>query len=33
VITHDREVADRLGRKVMLRDGHIEDDRPAGRAA
>jgi putative ABC transport system ATP-binding protein len=30
VITHDREVADRLGRKVVLRDGRIEDDRPAG---
>jgi putative ABC transport system ATP-binding protein len=26
VITHDREVADRLGRKVVLRDGRIEDD-------
>jgi putative ABC transport system ATP-binding protein len=31
VLTHDREVADRLGRKVVLRDGRIEDDdRPAG---
>jgi putative ABC transport system ATP-binding protein len=30
VITHDREVAGRLGRKVVLRDGRIEDDRPAG---
>jgi putative ABC transport system ATP-binding protein len=30
VITHDREVADQLGRKVVLRDGRIEHDRPAG---
>jgi putative ABC transport system ATP-binding protein len=30
VITHDREVADRLGRRVFLRDGRIEADRPAG---
>ncbi|MDQ1491247.1 MAG: putative transport system ATP-binding protein [Actinomycetota bacterium] len=30
VITHDREVADRLGRRVFLRDGRIEHDRPAG---
>ena len=33
VITHDREVADRLGRKVMLRDGRIEHDLQSGRAA
>jgi putative ABC transport system ATP-binding protein len=33
VITHDREVADRLGRKVVLRDGRIEDDLVPGRAA
>jgi putative ABC transport system ATP-binding protein len=33
VITHDREVADRLGRKVILRDGRIEDDLVPGRAA
>ena len=33
VITHDREVADRLGRRVVLRDGRIEDDRVPGRAA
>jgi putative ABC transport system ATP-binding protein len=33
VITHDREVADRLGRRVVLRDGHIEDDLVPGRAA
>ena len=38
VITHDREVADRLGRRVFLRDGRIEADRPGearlpGRAA
>jgi putative ABC transport system ATP-binding protein len=33
VITHDREVAGRLGRKVMLRDGRIEDDLVPGRAA
>ena len=26
VITHDREVAERLGRRVMLRDGRIEDE-------
>jgi putative ABC transport system ATP-binding protein len=26
VITHDREVADRLGRRVFLRDGRIEND-------
>jgi ABC-type sulfate/molybdate transport systems ATPase subunit len=32
VITHDREVAHRLGRKVVLRDGRIEDDRPVGPA-
>ena len=32
VITHDREVADRLGRRVFLRDGRIEHDRPAGPA-
>jgi putative ABC transport system ATP-binding protein len=30
VITHDREVADRLGRRVFLRDGRIEHDRPSG---
>ncbi|HEV7863230.1 MAG TPA: ABC transporter ATP-binding protein [Acidimicrobiia bacterium] len=29
VITHDREVADRLGRRVFLRDGRIENDRRA----
>jgi putative ABC transport system ATP-binding protein len=29
VITHDREVADRLGRRVFLRDGRIEEDRRA----
>ncbi|HVW33806.1 MAG TPA: ABC transporter ATP-binding protein [Acidimicrobiia bacterium] len=29
VITHDREVAARLGRTVVLRDGRIEDDRRA----
>ena len=33
VITHDREVAARLGRRVMLRDGRIEDDLVPGRAA
>ncbi|MEW6476437.1 MAG: ABC transporter ATP-binding protein [Actinomycetota bacterium] len=33
VITHDREVADRLGRKVVLRDGRIEHDLVPGRAA
>ena len=33
VITHDREVADRLGRKVTLRDGRIEHDVQSGRAA
>ena len=33
VITHDREVADRLGRRVLLRDGRIEDDAVPGRAA
>ncbi|HET9772421.1 MAG TPA: ABC transporter ATP-binding protein [Acidimicrobiia bacterium] len=33
VITHDREVADRLGRRVMLRDGRIESDAAPGRAA
>ena len=33
VITHDREVADRLGRKVILRDGRIEHDVVPGRAA
>jgi putative ABC transport system ATP-binding protein len=33
VITHDREVADRLGRRIMLRDGRIESDAAAGRAA
>jgi len=33
VITHDREVADRLGRRIMLRDGRIEDDLAPGRAA
>jgi putative ABC transport system ATP-binding protein len=33
VITHDREVADRLGRRVVLRDGRIEDDLVPGRAA
>jgi putative ABC transport system ATP-binding protein len=33
VITHDREVADRLGRRIMLRDGRIEDDLVPGRAA
>ena len=32
VITHDREVADRLGRRIMLRDGRIEDDLVPGRA-
>jgi putative ABC transport system ATP-binding protein len=33
VITHDREVADRLGRRVFLRDGRIEQDIVPGRAA
>ncbi|HKY76373.1 MAG TPA: ABC transporter ATP-binding protein [Acidimicrobiia bacterium] len=33
VITHDREVAARLGRRIMLRDGRIEDDVVPGRAA
>jgi len=33
VITHDREVAGRLGRRVVLRDGRIEDDAAPGRAA
>jgi putative ABC transport system ATP-binding protein len=33
VITHDREVADRLGRRIVLRDGRIEDDVVPGRAA
>ena len=33
VITHDREVADRLGRRITLRDGRIEDDLVPGRAA
>jgi putative ABC transport system ATP-binding protein len=33
VITHDREVAERLGRRVTLRDGRIEHDLPSGRAA
>ena len=33
VITHDREVADRLGRRIMLRDGRIENDVVPGRAA
>jgi putative ABC transport system ATP-binding protein len=33
VITHDREVADRLGRRIMLRDGRIESDAAPGRAA
>jgi len=33
VITHDREVAERLGRRVVLRDGRIEDDVVPGRAA
>jgi putative ABC transport system ATP-binding protein len=33
VITHDREVADRVGRKVILRDGRIEHDLHPGRAA
>jgi putative ABC transport system ATP-binding protein len=33
VITHDREVASRLGRRVVLRDGRIEDDAVPGRAA
>jgi putative ABC transport system ATP-binding protein len=33
VITHDREVADRLGRRIMLRDGRIEDDFLPRRAA
>jgi putative ABC transport system ATP-binding protein len=33
VITHDREVAERLGRRIMLRDGRIEDDAMTGRAA
>jgi putative ABC transport system ATP-binding protein len=33
VITHDRDVADRLGRRIMLRDGRIEDDAVPGRAA
>ena len=33
VITHDREVADRLGRRIMLRDGRIENDLVPGRAA
>ncbi|HEY0397036.1 MAG TPA: hypothetical protein VGF00_01530, partial [Acidimicrobiia bacterium] len=33
VITHDREVADRLGRRVFLRDGRIEHDRLTGPAA
>ena len=32
-ITHDREVASRLGRRVVLRDGRIEDDAVPGRAA
>ena len=29
VITHDREVAERLGRRVLLRDGRIESGRAA----
>ena len=33
VITHDREVADRLGRRVFIRDGRIEADVLPGRAA
>ena len=33
VITHDREVADRLGRRITLRDGRIEHDLVPGRAA
>jgi putative ABC transport system ATP-binding protein len=33
VITHDREVAARLGRRVVLRDGRIEEDVVPGRAA
>jgi len=33
VITHDREVAARLGRRVVLRDGRIADDAIPGRAA
>ena len=33
VITHDREVADRLGRRIILRDGRIENDLVPGRAA
>ena len=33
VITHDREVAERLGRRVVLRDGRIEDEIVPGRAA
>ena len=33
VITHDRELAERLGRRVVLRDGRIEDDVVPGRAA
>jgi putative ABC transport system ATP-binding protein len=33
VITHDREVADRLGRRVVLRDGRIEDDLVPGKVA
>jgi putative ABC transport system ATP-binding protein len=33
VITHDREVAGRLGRRITLRDGRIEDDLVPGRAA
>jgi putative ABC transport system ATP-binding protein len=33
VITHDREVAGRLGRRVSIRDGRIEDDLLPGRVA
>jgi len=33
VITHDREVAERLGRRVFLRDGRIEAETLPGRAA
>jgi len=33
VITHDNEVADRLGRRLSIRDGRIEADRFSGRAA
>jgi putative ABC transport system ATP-binding protein len=33
VITHDREVAERLGRRVSIRDGRIDDEVLPGRAA